>query len=61
VLDKRVLTKSYGRLFIESLPECTKQQGPLKELPKRAAAWIDRTSDDRSPAAARKQGSDKIA
>jgi predicted DnaQ family exonuclease/DinG family helicase len=43
VLDKRVLTKSYGRLFIESLPECTKQQGPLKELPKRAAAWIDKS------------------
>lgn len=41
VLDKRILTKSYGKLFIESLPECTKQQGPLKELPKRAAAWID--------------------
>ena len=41
VLDKRVLTKSYGKLFIESLPECTKQQGPLKEMPKRAAAWID--------------------
>lgn len=41
ILDKRVLTKSYGRLFLESLPNCTKQQGPLKEMPKRAAAWID--------------------
>lgn len=41
ILDKRVLTKNYGRLFLESLPKCTKQQGPLKELPKRAAAWID--------------------
>lgn len=41
VFDKRVLTKSYGRLFLESLPNCTKQQGPLKEMPKRAAAWID--------------------
>lgn len=41
VLDKRLLTKSYGKLFVESLPECTKQQGPLKELPRRAAAWID--------------------
>jgi predicted DnaQ family exonuclease/DinG family helicase len=43
VFDKRILTKSYGKLFIESLPECTKQQGPLKELPSRAAAWIDGT------------------
>jgi predicted DnaQ family exonuclease/DinG family helicase len=41
VLDKRILTKSYGKLFVESLPQCTKQQGPLKEMPKRAAAWID--------------------
>jgi predicted DnaQ family exonuclease/DinG family helicase len=41
ILDKRVLTKTYGRQFIEALPNCTKQQGPLKELAKRAAAWID--------------------
>lgn len=45
ILDKRVLTKNYGRLFLESLPKCTKQQGPMKELPKRAAAWIDATKE----------------
>ncbi|MGB8647257.1 MAG: helicase C-terminal domain-containing protein [Anaerolineae bacterium] len=48
VLDKRVLTKSYGKLFIESLPDCTKQQGPLKELAKRASAWIDGAPADGS-------------
>lgn len=41
ILDKRVLTKAYGRLFMESLPQCTKQQGPLREMAKRAAQWID--------------------
>jgi DNA polymerase-3 subunit epsilon/ATP-dependent DNA helicase DinG len=41
ILDKRVLTKNYGRLFLESLPKCTKQQGPLKEMSRRAAGWID--------------------
>jgi predicted DnaQ family exonuclease/DinG family helicase len=41
VLDKRVLTKSYGRMFIESLPPVSKYQGPLKELPQFAAKWID--------------------
>jgi len=41
VLDKRVLTKRYGKMFIESLPAATKQQGPLKELPRIAAEWID--------------------
>ncbi|HZQ10573.1 MAG TPA: helicase C-terminal domain-containing protein, partial [Anaerolineae bacterium] len=44
ILDKRILTKSYGRLFLESLPNCTKQQGPLMEMPKRAAQWIDKVS-----------------
>lgn len=41
VLDKRVLTKNYGRMFIESLPPVSKYQGPLKELPGLAAKWID--------------------
>ncbi len=41
VLDKRVLTKNYGRAFIESLPPVSKYQGPLKELPAFAAKWLD--------------------
>ncbi len=42
ILDKRILSKPYGRLFLESLPNCTKQQGPLMELSKRATQWIDK-------------------
>jgi len=42
VLDKRVLTKYYGRVFIDSLPQCTIQQGSVEELPQVAAEWIDR-------------------
>ena len=41
VLDKRVLTKNYGRIFIESLPPVSKFQGAAKELPAFAAKWID--------------------
>jgi len=41
VLDKRVLTKNYGRMFIESLPPVSKYQGPLKELPAFASKWIE--------------------
>lgn len=41
ILDKRVLTKSYGRSFLNSLPECTVKRGPLAELPAAAARWID--------------------
>ncbi len=41
VLDRRVLSKNYGRIFIESLPPVSKYQGPLKELPAFAAKWIE--------------------
>ena len=41
ILDKRVQTKSYGRAFLDSLPACTVQRGPLTGLPTAAARWID--------------------
>ena len=41
VLDKRVLSKRYGRLFMESLPQCTFKQGPLLDLPKLTARWLN--------------------
>lgn len=42
VLDKRVLTKYYGSVFIDSLPPCTIQQGSIEELPRVAAEWIEK-------------------
>jgi len=39
-LDRRVLTKQYGRLFLSSLPQCTVRQGPLANLPKMAETWL---------------------
>ncbi len=41
VMDKRVTSKGYGKLFLESLPECTVQQAPLMNLPQVAKAWVD--------------------
>ncbi len=41
VLDKRVLTKQYGRYFIESLPQCTFKQGLLADLPKVTERWLN--------------------
>lgn len=41
VLDKRVLTKRYGNLFIDSLPQCTKRVGPLQNLAQEAARWLN--------------------
>lgn len=41
VMDKRILTKSYGRAFLNSLPPCNVRQGPVADLPSLAARWID--------------------
>jgi len=41
VLDKRVLTKKYGRLFVESLPDCDFRQGLLADLPKITQRWLN--------------------
>jgi len=40
ILDRRVLTKQYGRMFLESLPQCTARQGALAQLPKLAGQWL---------------------
>ena len=40
ILDRRVLTKQYGRLFLESLPQCTARQGPAVNLPREAGKWL---------------------
>ncbi|HDQ70742.1 MAG TPA: DEAD/DEAH box helicase [Chloroflexi bacterium] len=42
VFDKRLLTKSYGPFFLESLPHPTIRQGSVTLLPQAAAQWIDR-------------------
>lgn len=40
VLDKRILTKSYGPMFLNSLPECTQMRAPLAKLPEAAKRWL---------------------
>jgi predicted DnaQ family exonuclease/DinG family helicase len=40
IFDKRLLTKSYGPLFLESLPDPTVRRGPITLLPKAAAEWL---------------------
>lgn len=41
IFDKRVLTKSYGKLFVESLPQCTLRVGPVQNLPQMAGQWLN--------------------
>lgn len=40
ILDRRVISKAYGRQFLDSLPECTVRQGSLADLPAVARAWL---------------------
>jgi DNA polymerase-3 subunit epsilon/ATP-dependent DNA helicase DinG len=40
VFDKRIISKQYGQLFIDALPNCTKETGPVEDLPKKASRWL---------------------
>jgi DNA polymerase-3 subunit epsilon/ATP-dependent DNA helicase DinG len=40
VLDRRITTKSYGHLFLDSLPQCQVIHGSMAGIPKIAADWI---------------------
>ncbi|MBP7693668.1 MAG: DEAD/DEAH box helicase family protein [Anaerolineales bacterium] len=40
LLDRRLLSKGYGRAFLDSLPRCTVRRAPLAQLAKDAAQWL---------------------
>lgn len=42
VLDQRVMSRSYGKIFIRSLPECTVSQVELDQLPEMIKEWLNR-------------------
>lgn len=42
ILDRRVLSKRYGRGFIDSLPPCAEIRGPIADLGREAVEWIAR-------------------
>ena len=41
IFDRRVLTKQYGKAFIDSLPPCRVQVGPLSGLANAATSWLN--------------------
>ena len=41
ILDRRLLSKTYGQAFIDSLPSCSLQIGPDHELAATAAQWLN--------------------
>ncbi|HLY28537.1 MAG TPA: helicase C-terminal domain-containing protein [Aggregatilineales bacterium] len=40
ILDKRMTSKEYGQMFLDSLPPCTVRRSPLAELGPAAKAWV---------------------
>jgi ATP-dependent DNA helicase DinG len=40
ILDRRIHSKSYGRMFVDSLPRCTIRPGSMADLPSAAARWL---------------------
>jgi ATP-dependent DNA helicase DinG len=49
-LDKRLLTKAYGRFFLEALPTCTVQRGSIANMAKTAARWLENPEPPRAEA-----------
>ncbi|MCJ7702518.1 MAG: hypothetical protein MUO62_13125 [Anaerolineales bacterium] len=41
IMDRRVLTKRYGQMFIGSLPQCTQRVGPIQDLPRQVVSWLN--------------------
>ena len=41
IFDSRVISKSYGASFLESLPDCTVEFGSLDKLASAASSWIE--------------------
>jgi len=41
IFDRRLVSKSYGSMFLESLPGPTVLRGPLTRLPRAAREWLD--------------------
>jgi len=41
VLDRRLTSKRYGKLFIESLPKCKLDMGSINEVAKKTARWLN--------------------
>ncbi len=40
VLDRRIRSKQYGRMFLQSLPDCSVTEAPLAQLPSLVRRWL---------------------
>jgi len=47
VLDRRIVSKSYGAAFLDSLPPCRVREAPLRELAGLTAEWLGQEAGHR--------------
>jgi DNA polymerase-3 subunit epsilon/ATP-dependent DNA helicase DinG len=40
ILDRRVISKKYGKLFLDSVPRCTMRQGPSGNIGPEITKWL---------------------
>ncbi len=40
VFDRRIQTKSYGSVFLQSIPRCTVRSGRLRQMPQDVMGWL---------------------
>ena len=40
VLDRRIVAKSYGKVFLDSIPPCTVRRAPMSAIPGYAVDWV---------------------
>ena len=55
VLDRRVVTRFYGQVFLRSLPSCSIKQGPAARTGSEVAAWLTPGCQTAAPASAAAQ------
>ena len=41
LLDSRLWRRSYGEVFLDALPHCTRRQSPLSHLGEAVHGWLD--------------------
>ena len=44
VLDRRLMSRSYGQVFLQSLPDCTQRRLPTRDLGEAARDWLARAN-----------------
>jgi DNA polymerase-3 subunit epsilon/ATP-dependent DNA helicase DinG len=47
VLDRRIMSKTYGAAFLDSLPACQVREAPLRELAALTSDWLAAPADER--------------